>query len=157
MNELKIKRKQLGLTQVQAAQLCGVSRRTYQTYEESNQSNVNYNDLLARLSAEGILDGTNYISNVNIIKKECRELFEKQYPEVECAILFGSYARGEATGKSDIDILLVLNEPMGMKYFGIGAEIKEELNKEVDLLTHKQLMNDEYLLRRVLTDAIKIY
>ena len=81
----------------------------------------------------------------------------KNYPEVAAAYLFGSYARGEATGKSDIDILLVLNEPMGMKYFGIGAEIKEALNKEVDLLTHKQLMNDEYLLKRVLTDAIKIY
>ena len=156
MNELKIKRKQLGLTQVQAAQLCGVSRRTYQTYEESNLSSVNYNDLLSRLSAEGILDGTNYISNVNIIKKVCTKLFREKYPEIESAYLFGSYARGEARGDSDIDILIVC-PPLGMKLFGIPVELEEELHKKVDIVTHRQLNDNIDFLEQVLKDGIKIY
>ena len=156
MNELKIKRKQLGLTQVQAAQLCGVSRRTYQTYEESNLSSVNYNDLLARLSAEGILDGTNYISNVNIIKKECRELFEKQYPEVECAILFGSYARGEARGDSDIDLIIVC-PAIGMRFFAIAVDLEEKLHKKIDLHTHEQMCKNPDFLKEILKDGIRVY
>ena len=51
------------------------------------------------------------------IRNVCKTLFSEKYPEIECAYLFGSYARGEATDKSDIDILIVLNEPTGMKFF----------------------------------------
>ena len=154
MNNLAKKRKELGLTQEHVAKLAGVSRRTYQTYEENEIDNETYRILDALV--EEISSGRNRIIPLTAIKTVVRRVL-KNYPEVAAAYLFGSYARGEATGKSDIDILLVLNEPMGMKYFEIGAEIKEALNKEVDLLTHKQLMNDEYLLKRVLTDAIKIY
>ena len=61
MNQLREKRKELGLTQVQAANACGVSRRTYQSYEESSNFNNTYNDLYDKLKEMGILDGTNYI------------------------------------------------------------------------------------------------
>ena len=115
MNELKQKRKELGITQIQAANACGVSRRTYQTYEETHNLNDTYIELLNKLDEMGILDGSNYISSVKHIKNVCRELFKEKYPEVECAYLFGSYARGEATGTSDIDILVVC-PPMGMKF-----------------------------------------
>jgi len=40
MNELRRKRKQLEITQLQAANACGVSLRTYQTYEETNSVNA---------------------------------------------------------------------------------------------------------------------
>ena len=46
MNELREKRKELGLTQIQAASVCGVSRRTYQTYEETQNLNKTYDELL---------------------------------------------------------------------------------------------------------------
>ena len=104
----------------------------------------------------GILDGSNYISNIKYIKQVCRELFEKKYPEIKCAYLFGSYARGEATGKSDIDIMVVC-PPIGMKFYGIAAELEEQLHKQVDLHTHRQLAENEQLLERVLTEGIKIY
>ena len=156
MNQLRQKRKELGLTQIQAAKACGVSRRTYQTYEETNNFNARYYELYRKLEEMGIFDDSNYISNVKYIKYVCRKLFSEKYPEIQSAYLFGSYARGEATGKSDIDILVVC-PPMGMKFYGIATELEEELHKQVDLHAHRQLMKSERLLERVLKEGIKIY
>ena len=156
MNELRQKRIELGLTQIQAANICGVSRRTYQTYEETDTINDTFNDLLSKLNEMGILDGSNYISNVRYIKYVCRTLFKEKYPEIECAYLFGSYARGEATGKSDIDILIVCL-PLGIKLYGIATELEEQLHKKIDLHTHRQLLKNETLLTEILKESIKIY
>ena len=156
MNQLREKRKELGLTQVQAANACGVSRRTYQSYEESSNFNDTYNELYDKLKEMGILDGTNYIVSVKYIKEVCRKLFKEKFPEVECAYLFGSYARGTANGKSDIDILVVC-PPMGMRFYGISELLEEELHKKIDIHTHRQLVNNETLLMQILKDGIKIY
>ena len=156
MNELRKKRQELGLTQIQAANACGVSRRTYQTYEETNNLNATYGELIKKLSEMGIVDGSNYVSNVKYIKLICRQLFKEKYPEVKCAYLFGSYARGEATGQSDIDILVIC-PPMGMKFYGIASELEEKLHKQVDLHAHRQLLDNERFLEQVLIEGIKIY
>ena len=156
MNQLREKRKELGITQIQAAHACGVSRRTYQTYEETQTSNKTSKELYKKLEEMGIMDGSNYICSVQYIKYVCRKLFKEKYPEIQCAYLFGSYARGEATGKSDIDILVVCS-PMDMKYYGMIAELEQELHKEVDMHTHRQLVNDARFAEQVLIDAIRIY
>ena len=156
MNELKEKRKELGLTQIQAALSCGVSRRTYQSYEENENRNSTYDELYQKLSELGLLDGSNFVANVRHIKRVCNEVLSKDYPEVQAAYLFGSYARGEATGKSDIDLLIVC-PPMGMKFYKIAADLKEQLHKNIDLHTHRQLVNNEQFLENVLKDGIKIY
>ena len=156
MNELRQKRKELGLTQIQAANICGVSRRTYQTYEETDIINDTFNDLLGILNEIGVLDGSNYVSNVKYIKQVCNRLFKEKYPEIKCAYLFGSYARNEATGKSDIDILVVC-PPIGMRFYKIASDLEEQLHKQVDLHTHRQLSNNEKFLEEVLKDGVKIY
>lgn len=156
MNELRQKRKQLGLTQIEAARACGVSRRTYQTYEEQQIMNATFEELRKRLEDDGILDGSNFICSVKYIKRICSEVFSTMYPEVKAAYLFGSYARGEATGKSDIDILVV-TEPMDMKFFGMVSELEDRLHKVIDIHTHKQLIGSEAFLEQVLKDGIKIY
>ena len=155
MKELRQIRKELGLTQLQAANACGVSRRTYQTYEETNVANSTSEDLYNKLKAMGVLDGSNVVYSIRQIRNACKEVF-LQYPEVECAYLFGSYARGTANGKSDIDILVVC-PPMGMKFYGIAAELEERLHKQVDLHTHRQLSNNDKFLERILVEGIKIY
>ena len=156
MNELKQRRKELGLTQIQAAQLCGVSRRTYQTYEEQPNINKVYDELLNKLKETGILDGTNYVLNIKFIKEVCNKVFKEKYPEVETAILFGSYARGEARGDSDVDIIAVC-PTMGMRFFGIASELKDSLHKEVDLHSFEQLTKNERFLREIINDGIRIY
>ena len=156
MNELRIKRKELGLTQIQAARVCGVSRRTYQTYEESTATNQTSQTLYEKLSEMGVLDGTNFVSSIKLIKEACNKVFKEKYPEVSCAYLFGSYARGEATGKSDIDILVVC-PPMGMRFYGIATVLEEELHKQIDLHSYRKLLENESFLKEVLKDGVKIY
>ena len=156
MNELARRRKELGITQIQAANACGVSRRTYQTYEESNNLNATYDELIKKLDEMGVLDGGNYICSIKTIKYHCNQLFKEKYPEIECAFLFGSYARGEATGNSDID-LVIISQPMGMKFYGIVTELEELFHKQVDLHTHRQLLKSEKLLEEVLKEGVKVY
>lgn len=157
MNELRKKRKDLEITQLQAANACGVSLRTYQTYEETDNTNSTYDELVKKLDEIGILDGSNYIISVRGIKAICRQLFKEQYPEIKCAYLYGSYARGEATGKSDVDILVVIDKPMGLKFFGIADALEERLHKKVDLQSYEQLLGSAPMLRDILVEGIKIY
>ena len=58
------------------------------------------------------------------------------------AWLFGSYARGEQREDSDVDLLVTLDHsrPVGMRYFGIWADLEEMLGREVDLVTEGSLI-----------------
>lgn len=56
--------------------------------------------------------------------------------EVEKVYLFGSYARGQATEKSDIDLYIpALPEAMGIKYFAMLERLKEITGKDIDIIT----------------------
>lgn len=156
METLKQIRKSLHMTQVDAAKVCGVSRRTYQEYEEKQTQNATFDEILAKLKEMGITGKGPALLNIRYIKQKTSEIFAK-YSEVRCAYLFGSYARGEATTKSDVDIVIVENEVMGLKFYGLAAELEGKLGKEVDLLSHRQLSDNDEFLARVLTDGVKIY
>ncbi len=51
---------------------------------------------------------------------------------VKRAVLFGSYGKQNAGEKSDVD-LLVDSGLHGLKFIGLGEEIRAALDKEVDL------------------------
>ena len=76
---------------------------------------------------------------------------------VKKAYLFGSYARKEATKKSDIDIMVELDhtEPIGFKFFAYQIELEELLKKKVDLVTSEGL--SKYVKPYVDKDKILIY
>lgn len=58
------------------------------------------------------------------------------------AWLFGSYARGEQTPLSDVDILVVLDhsKPIGLKFFGMWNDLEKLLDRDVDLVTEGSLL-----------------
>jgi predicted nucleotidyltransferase len=58
-------------------------------------------------------------------------LFEER--GVRSAILFGSYAKGEARPRSDVDIL-VDSGLRGLAFVGLAGLVKDALQKEVDLM-----------------------
>jgi uncharacterized protein len=63
-------------------------------------------------------------------------------PAIQKVHLFGSFARGEATAQSDVDLLVVLNYdflPTGMEYFQIWSEIEMLLKRKVDFVSEKNL------------------
>ena len=66
----------------------------------------------------------------------------ERYGVTELA-LFGSFARDEATDKSDIDILVKFDKPATSKsYFGVQFYIEDLLGRRVDLVTHKALRSE---------------
>jgi predicted nucleotidyltransferase len=79
------------------------------------------------------------------------------YP-IEKAWIFGSYARGEETRKSDIDILVRLdkNAPISLfDYIRIMQDLQDLLHKKVDLIQEEGLKN--FARESVEKDKILIY
>ena len=156
MSELRTIRKKIGITQEEAAKMVGVSRRTYQTYEEKEIINKAYDEIYAALKDMEGFNFKDYVLNHKIIKKRCEKVFVNN-PEVECAYLYGSYARGEADEESDVDILVVLKEAMGLRYYGMAGDLERALGKRVDLQTIDQVCDSVKFMKRFLKDCVKIY
>ena len=66
--------------------------------------------------------------------KEIKPLLEEKYTVTELA-LFGSYSRGEQNLKSDIDIMVAHNSPLGFRYFDLVYELKELFEIEVQVVS----------------------
>lgn len=76
--------------------------------------------------------------------------------KVERIYLFGSYARGEATAVSDIDLRVDKGELRGLIALGaLYAELEDGLGKRLDLLTTGSL--DQSFLERIAKEEVLLY
>lgn len=68
-----------------------------------------------------------------------KEYFSKQ--PILKAYLFGSFARGEATECSDVDILVEIDhtKPIGLGFLSIKFELEDILERKVDLVSSSGL------------------
>jgi uncharacterized protein len=60
---------------------------------------------------------------------------------VKSLAIFGSYARGEQTPESDIDLLVEFNKPVGIEFIDLIIYLEEFFKKPVDLVTKNGLKN----------------
>ena len=72
------------------------------------------------------------------------------------AVLFGSYAKGSAKDKSDID-LLVDSGLKGLAFFGLLEDVVNALGKEVDFLDTSQVITDSDIENEIKATGIVIY
>ena len=153
---LKDIRLRSNLTQEEAAQLLGVTRRTYVNYEAGkiDESSLKYKYVVETLQKATLIDENHGILTIDQIRKICGEIF-KDY-SVEYCYLFGSYAKGKATEKSDVDLLVAMPVD-GLKFFELIEVLREQLKKKIDLLDIAQLENNPALVQEILRDGIKIY
>ncbi|MBA3723549.1 MAG: nucleotidyltransferase family protein [Candidatus Levybacteria bacterium] len=76
------------------------------------------------------------VKTLEEIKRQALPIL-KQY-HVTKAALFGSYVRGEATQKSDIDILVQMPEHASLfDLVGLKLDLEESFGKKVDVVTYK--------------------
>ena len=70
--------------------------------------------------------------------------------------VFGSFARGEAKKKSDIDILIEVKAKKFSLFdlVGLELELKRKLEKDVDLLTYNGI--NSLLKERILKEEVRI-
>lgn len=153
LKELRIRKR---LTQKQAGELLGVSLRSYISYEndDGKTDTIKYRYMVETLEKYVAFDEEHGIYPLAEIKRRCAGVLDA-YP-VRYAILFGSYAKGTATEKSDLDIL-ISTDVTGLRFFGIAERLRTEFGKKVDLLDLRQLNNNTDLLDEILKDGIKIY
>jgi predicted nucleotidyltransferase len=77
------------------------------------------------------------------ILRERKPELQKKYPISRLGV-FGSYARGDATENSDIDIAVEITGPMGLNFIAMANEIEEILGRKVDVVP-KRSIKSHYL------------
>ncbi len=65
--------------------------------------------------------------------------FLKERFSVESLGYFGSYVRNEQHAKSDLDLLVTFEKPLGWEFFDLKDYLKNKLEMEIDLVTEKGL------------------
>ncbi|MBQ7148572.1 MAG: nucleotidyltransferase domain-containing protein [Pseudobutyrivibrio sp.] len=92
--------------------------------------------------------------SVESIKEILRPVF-KEY-NVKNAVLFGSYAKGNATINSDVDIC-VDSGLKGLKFFGLLEDVVNVLKLPVDLIDISQIDRDSRVEKEIKNTGVKIY
>ena len=156
MESLKDIRRNKKMTQQEAADMLGVSLRSYIAYENdsSKAESIKYRFFISELEKANRIDEEHGILQGEDIVRICGEILSKY--DVDYCYLFGSYAKGKAVETSDVD-LLISGKVTGLKFYGLVEELRGALHKKVDLLDLRQLLNNEELLNAVLKEGIKIY
>ena len=92
--------------------------------------------------------------NLSEIKNKISPILERN--DIESAGVFGSYARGEATSDSDIDILVRLRSPKSLlDVIGLEMELSDVLRRKVDLVTEGGMCS--HIKKDALKDLQPIY
>ena len=153
LKELRLSKK---ITQQEACAILGVSLRSYKEYEnnEKKVGTLKYRSMISELEKYVVLDEEHGILTLDEIKQGCKTVLDEY--DVKYCILFGSYAKGTATEKSDVD-LLISTDIVGLKFFGIAERLRETLHKKVDLLDLRQLADNQALIDEILKDGVRVY
>lgn len=69
--------------------------------------------------------------------RQNRALLERY--AVRKVALFGSYAKGRQTGKSDIDLLVEFEQPTYDNFLGLSRELERVFGRRVEILTPEGL------------------
>jgi predicted nucleotidyltransferase len=93
------------------------------------------------------------LEEIRAILIEHQQILRERYGVRDLAI-FGSYARGEQTRISDVDLLVRLERPIGLKFFELWDYLEEILDLKVDLLTSEALQQKPALWKHVREDLL---
>ena len=92
---------------------------------------------------------------IETIKSKLQPVFSNY--NIVSAILFGSYAKGNATEKSDID-LMVDSNLRGLRFFALIEDIREALGeKEVDVFDITHINEGSMVQKEINSTGVKIY
>ena len=94
------------------------------------------------------------MTNIESIKENLIPVFGRY--NVRKAVLFGSYAKGTANERSDIDIF-VDSGLRGLKFFGLLEDVTNALDRQVDLIDASQVENGSRVLSEINKTGVLIY
>lgn len=76
--------------------------------------------------------------------------------DIRSAVLFGSYGKGTADEKSDID-LLVDSGLRGLRFVALLDDVRTALHKDVDLLDVRHIQADSKIDREIQKTGVVVY
>ena len=85
--------------------------------------------------------------------KQNKSFFKKKF-DIDNIILFGSYARDEATLESDIDILIKSTKKSFDKQFYLKKLLEEKFKKKVDLIYYDSVR--KFIMRFIKKELIYV-
>ncbi|WP_373219418.1 nucleotidyltransferase family protein [Ruminococcus sp. 5_1_39BFAA] len=89
------------------------------------------------------------------IEKTIKVLLDKYH--AECAILFGSYARGDETEGSDIDVIVIGGAHFRPKdIFAFGEELRQITKKEVDAFEIREVNEGTEFYDNIMREGVRI-
>ena len=101
------------------------------------------------------LDGKSMPYTIDEIKDIVKPI-ARQYG-VESVSLFGSYARGEADEKSDIDFVINKGQMKGLlSYCGFVEDLEAAFSCHIDVVTRTALKDDDFS-RGIKNDEVSVY
>ena len=150
--KLKELRKQLGLTQPEAANLLNIPFRTYCRYEDQPQyeGTFKYNQMISVLNKKA----ASLVLKIETIKEVVSNICSKY--KVNACYLFGSYAKDKARSDSDIDLMIV-SELEGIEYYQLLGDLENQLKKKIDLIRLETAIQNVKLMSEILKEGVKIY
>lgn len=93
--------------------------------------------------------------------KKILELQKKIVPfakkhNISYVALFGSFARGEETKKSDVDLVVRFSKQIGLfEFSGIKLGLEKKLKRKVDLVTEGSI--NKHVKKYIMEDLTTIY
>lgn len=96
-----------------------------------------------------------FIYNIEDIKKIVKPIFDEY--NVNHVLLFGSYARNEASLVSDIDLCIVDPRIRSIKLFSLKGELQKALSKDIDIFQISSIETDSPIYKNIFKDGILIY
>ncbi len=71
--------------------------------------------------------------------------------------LFGSYARGEAGGESDLDFLVLGGEKFKLTMiFALGEELRDAFDKDVDVFEIHEVNQDSSFYQNIMKERLPV-
>jgi len=95
------------------------------------------------------------LSEIRYALKKHKEALRERFGVRRLAV-FGSYARGEATPQSDVDILVVFERPIGWEIVDFHDYLEALLDMKVDLVTPGALKRKPRLWQSVQEDLVHV-
>lgn len=154
--KIKDIRHEAKMTQAQAASYVGIPLRTYIRYEQDypGVSDIKREYIIRKLNELTEITEEKGILSIDRIQKTVSEICRNY--DIPLCYLFGSYAKGYATEKSDVD-LMVDTDITGLDYFGLVERLRQALHKKVDLLRLDDIKENKELLFEIFKDGVKLY
>ena len=84
-----------------------------------------------------------------LTREKIEELLRQDMPRLKKAYgvkrlaVYGSFAKGKQTEKSDVDLLVELEKPLGFEFISLANELETLLGRKVDLVTLETMRRNQ--------------